>query len=361
MPPEVPKGATANVGWRGRLRRTLDGVTSDDAAYLSELRKSTLAVLTGCLPEGADEVIFLDAPTHRNFGDSLIWQGTLNYLQTMGKRVVFASDAKSFRDTHLDRLPKQLPILLQGGGNLGDLWPRHESFRRHILHTFGDRRIILLPQSIRFHDPAEIAVTRESYHHAQKLTVLLRESNSMAIAREAFPEAHLQFCHDLAFGVDVPQDHRRGGRSTPILLARTDKEAKEEDHLFAQAHGTEDWAAGTMNRALWRRLVSLKVRLSRSPRASPGVLNALNFTYSGLAALNVSAAIDQFHGAPYLITNRLHAHILATLMGMPHWVADNNYGKIGGIFREYSGKFSTAHWADSLAEALAIAEATRVR
>ena len=37
-----------------------------------------------------------------------------------------------------------------------------------------------------------------------------------------------------------------------------------------------------------------------------------------------------------VITDRLHAHILCLLMGIPHVVVDNNYGKLGSFLEAWT-------------------------
>jgi pyruvyl transferase EpsO len=55
-----------------------------------------------------------------------------------------------------------------------------------------------------------------------------------------------------------------------------------------------------------------------------------------------------------VITDRLHGHILCTLLGIPHCVIDNSYGKIGG-FADAWGTFGEHRYrAESLDEAIAI-------
>jgi len=72
--------------------------------------------------------------------------------------------------------------------------------------------------------------------------------------------------------------------------------------------------------------------------------------------MNVCSALNQFGRAKVVATNRLHAHILATLLGIPHVVTDNSYGKISALYNDYSGQFETAHWASSLDESISDAK-----
>ena len=163
----------------GRNGRDLN---SADRALLDSLRQQTLEVLRDVLGSAPRDVVYLDAPTYRNFGDSMIWEGAHRSLRTLGHRIRYVSDARRFRDVDLRRAPSNATIILQGGGNLGDLWPAHEEFRRHIARTYPSRRMILMPQTVHFGDRTGLAESLEAYRPATRLTILLRDSRSMEFA-----------------------------------------------------------------------------------------------------------------------------------------------------------------------------------
>jgi pyruvyl transferase EpsO len=56
-----------------------------------------------------------------------------------------------------------------------------------------------------------------------------------------------------------------------------------------------------------------------------------------------------------LITDRLHAHILAVLLGWPHVYLDNSYGKIDRFASAWGTRSPIARRAGSETEAVAIA------
>lgn len=332
-------------------------LTSADSTYLESLRRTTRDTLRGLLGDGPREVVFLDAPTYRNFGDSLIWEGTLQYLRDLGHRVVYTADIRRFRDDDLRKVPRDAPLILQGGGNLGDLWPTCEDFRRHIVRTYRRRRILVMPQSIHFETADALRDSVDAYRTVENLTILLRESRSMEIAATHFTGIDHRLCYDAALGVQVPE--RRPRPNPPVVIARGDKEATPADQEFVAAKRPADWQASPHNQWLWDRFSWAKNYYPHSPAMIQRHTRAPGWPYAALRRLNVRAAVAQLDGAASVVTNRLHAHVLAALLGIPHVVTDNSYGKIAAIFNEYTGKFSTARWADSLAEAAAIGRQTR--
>jgi Polysaccharide pyruvyl transferase len=65
----------------------------------------------------------------------------------------YVSDTKSYSSRVLRaKLGRDDPILIHGGGNLGDLWPRHQQLREQVIRDFPNRPILQLPQSIHFGD-----------------------------------------------------------------------------------------------------------------------------------------------------------------------------------------------------------------
>ena len=53
-----------------------------------------------------------------------------------------------------------------------------------------------------------------------------------------------------------------------------------------------------------------------------------------------------------MITDRLHAHILCTLLDHPHIALDNSYGKLKGFIEAWTGGGHPASTAPTLAAAL---------
>lgn len=300
--------------------------------------------------------MFLDAPTYRNFGDSMIWEGSRRYLRELGFRIRYTADIRRFRDEDLRKVPSDAILVLEGGGNLGDLWPTCEEFRQHIVRTYPQRRIVVMPQSIHFEGSEALERSAAGYRRGENLTVLLRESRSMDIAESNLKDVDIRFCYDAALGVRVPELPVARKKAGPVIIARGDKESRPDDAAFLAEHAGEDWRASRINQVVWDRMVWLKNYYPHLPREVQNRTRAPHLPYDVMRALNIGAAMRQLDGAPVVVTNRLHGHVLAALLGIPHVVTDNSYGKVSGIFHGYTGNFSTAHWATSLSVALIEAE-----
>jgi len=78
--------------------------------------------------------------------------------------------------------------------------------------------------------------------------------------------------------------------------------------------------------------------------------------FQNFHSLALAAGVDLFEDRPFVITDRLHAHVLAVLLGIPNVAIDNSYGKISALYRSWTSRFGVAHFSDSVEEAVRIAE-----
>jgi pyruvyl transferase EpsO len=80
-----------------------------------------------------------------------------------------------------------------------------------------------------------------------------------------------------------------------------------------------------------------------------------------LAEHRVLAGREILSRGSVVVTNRLHAHILCRLLGIPHVVMDNNYGKLSSYAETWETLGPTARWADSAEEAIEISREMKVK
>ena len=89
----------------------------------------------------------LDLPYYANVGDVLIWQSTLNLLKKIPYKCLYSSSIETYTKPQIN---ENVVVVFLGGGNFGDLWIRHQSFRQKVLKDFPHNKIIQLPQSALF-------------------------------------------------------------------------------------------------------------------------------------------------------------------------------------------------------------------
>lgn len=311
---------------------------------LEQLREETRSVLRALVVPHRD-VALLDFPNHQNVGDTMIWRGELDHLASLGLRVRYRTDIQRFSRELLDKLVPEGPILLHGGGNFGDLWPDFQRFRERVVSLYPNRRVIQLPQSIEFRDPAAAAAANEAFGQHDDFHLLVRDWQSYARARATLPAVQVQFCHDAALGWQPRGGGKRvNGTEDVLVLARRDHERGVGISRFVPARPdrrdrTADWGLSGINGLLWR-LARIPLGLARTApmlASLPAYYPAMSLAYRALAALNLRDGLRLFQGSRVIATDRLHAHVLALLLRKPHVVADNNYGKIAGVMNASTG------------------------
>jgi exopolysaccharide biosynthesis predicted pyruvyltransferase EpsI len=325
---------------------------------LEKLRSTTASALCDVL-EGERNVAVLDFPGHMNVGDSMIWAGEMAYLRSADVSIRYMTDIERFNAATLRRRHPDGPILLHGGGNLGDVWPRFQSFREHVVSTFPDRKIVQLPQTLYFGSDERAAQANKVFGKHHDLTLLLRDHNSMRRSQEHLPSVKTRFVPDMALGWTPPVEGGHAKRGI-LLLARRDAESKGNVAGLQQGLAelapveSADWGLTGPLLARWKatRIPGRVVRRFAGLHEWDATTTALHQAYKSMLRMNLNAGTSLFEGRSLIVTDRLHAHVLAALMGIPHVVLDNSYGKVGSIFNDYTGEFESAHFARDHDEAL---------
>jgi len=148
-----------------------------DGQYLENVRKQTAGVLEEVAgPDAA--VAVLDFPGHDNVGDSMIWAGEIGYLTRAAKPTRYIADMRSYVSGALPQHHPDGPILLHGGGHLGDVWPLHQAHREVVIDDLPERKIVMLPQTVYARDARHAErVNRIFGHHADR-KLLVQENQS---------------------------------------------------------------------------------------------------------------------------------------------------------------------------------------
>jgi pyruvyl transferase EpsO len=300
-------------------------VTTAFAARMAERLDETL----GGLLEPGRAVGLINFANHSNPGDSAIWLGTLAVLERLRVPVGYASDPSSFSETALREAIGDGPLLLNGGGSFGDLYGGQQGLREYVLEHCTDRRIIQLPQSIWFEHREKRDRMRRLCAAHPAFTLLVRERQSFEIAQRWFDVPAL-LCPDMAFGLGPLHEAARAER--PLLwIGRRDGEAVDRGPPPAELP-VLDWLDAPLDD-------EISVAPPFRPRAEAWLRRGTRLVLS----------------AEVVVTDRLHAHILAIALGVPHVVLDNSYGKISSTFETWTHESGLAHWAETTAQALSIA------
>jgi pyruvyl transferase EpsO len=289
------------------------------------------------LQTGAPAYGLLDLPYHGNIGDSAIFLGEAELLRKVHGRDPDYVSTMHFSPDEPGRFLPEGTLYLHGGGNFGDIWPQHQLYREEILRRYPNRRIVQLPQSLHFGDPAAIERTKRAIGSHRDFHMMVRDQESFDFAAKHFDCAVL-LVPDCAFGIDMGKMPRSKAGSGVLCIFRTDHERRDDADAAPTHFGSariEDWVE--IDPSYWQAARRRMKIADYGARIVPhGFWTRQRIT--GMMRLGealVTSGFAQLDSAGLIVTDRLHGHIMASLLGKPHVVIDNFYGKIANFIRAW--------------------------
>lgn len=273
-----------------------------------------LVILERLKDKVQSKCIYLDLPYYSNIGDSLIWLGTEEFLKDIGCTCIgkHSKDTFDFRE-----LSQDCTIILQGGGNFGDIWREHQDFRNKVCQTYPKNNIIVLPQTIYYKSEELLTSDIEVFNNHKKLTICARDQYSYDLLAGNGYVGDLLLIPDMAFYINreylnsmVKECHK-----DLLLLSRNDKEFPSLDTRLTKAD-FKDW---------------------------PGLQESGDIAWKYVST-HTGEEIDDFFQNSFLLerikegvafvseykdvySTRLHVIILRILLGLDVVPLDNSYGK----------------------------------
>jgi pyruvyl transferase EpsO len=290
-------------------------------------------------------IVFLDYPVYLNIGDLLIEKGTEAFFRAFDYRVAMTRSAYDCGMEQLAAIPPEATIVLQGGGNFGDLYDLHQQFRERVIAQCPRHRIVLLPQTIRFESQSKVADCVKVFSAHPDLHVCLRDQTSYDFFRSRFPNPVYLFPDMAHFLWDEMARHRQpNGERSALLFLRTDKEECAFAYEATNSQAGIDW---------------LDI-LNSFDRVAFGVLYRLHQRHRDLLPHHeihpfwrvyrehlIRKAIRTLAPHKTVVTNRLHMALLGLLTGRDVAIADNSYGKLSAYYACWLKKIPTASLLNS--------------
>lgn len=310
---------------------------------------------------GAKRVALLNFPNHDNPGDSALWLGARASLRRSGVKVAYSAAWDTLSPAALRSAVPDGPVLLNGGGNFGDLYAGQQKVRERVFAEFTERPIIQLPQSIHFRDPANLDRNRALVAAHGRVTIMAREQDSFDLAADVF-DARTLLAPDAAFGLGSLPGPTGSPVADLLWLIRPDSDVESGGH-GGPPEGIDarwqEWVGPQPEEPVWLRGHDRALRINRRLRPKLAAderwarfaWRPLAATFPPLAAGWTRRGVEILGRGRVVVVDRLHAHILALLAGLPHVVLDNNYGKVSGTHRAWTHPSTLARWADNGDEA----------
>ncbi|HBR1484751.1 polysaccharide pyruvyl transferase family protein [Klebsiella quasipneumoniae] len=296
--------------------------------------------LTEILPfiKDKNEVIFLDYPVYLNVGDLLIYHGTENFFKENNINIKLRRSNARYSVKEIKKyINPNTVILMQGGGNFGDLYPEFQKFRQDVVSSFPDTRIIILPQTAFFENEHELNKSVKSFGAHKDLIIFSRDTRSLSIFKKFTSQTFLM--PDMAHSLwgTLPKSQKSKGT---LYLIRNDKEINQvQRRLLEHKNGDDkyvDWediltTKDLLMRKLCRKLDGIGGVTNLSVLKNISNVIWYNYTYK-----MVQRYALYFTSHEKVVTSRMHGHIFSCLLSLPNDVIDNAYGKNSGYFKEWT-------------------------
>ena len=279
-------------------------------------------------------VMIFGLAVNENKGDSAITVGEILLLRRLKIEVVFHCFYGSCSKKDLikaEKLSKEysntsLLILLHGGGNVLS-YIGADILREYVLKRFIDFEVVLFPQSIwpRILD-SQIKHFQEVYSSHPHLTFLYRDRDSYTKGITLFPKVRALLAPDMAFQIGAVTRIMSPTHDILWLRRSDDESLKYEipDIVTKYDVSIEDWLK-------WP-----------TPKGSTDMETAFLMATNGFLFLQRGRVV---------ITDRLHGHILSTLLGIPHVILDPVNSKISSYMKSWTGGLTKVKYANSSSSA----------
>jgi|SRR3989339_284415 len=280
-----------------------------------------------------NDYIFLDLPYYTNIGDTLIWKGTEDFLNTLPYKCLYKTAIETYIKPDIS---KDILVLVQGGGNFGDLWRRHNEFCLQLITDFPENKIIILPKSIYYENENLLKMDAELMAKHSKTIICARDKVSYETLKQFFSN-HILLVPDMAFAISESYLNRlkRVEQNKALFFKRTDKEYNQynyKSHLSC-SYKIEESEWPSMEKQLFasRILFYLKKTFKKTKKI-PLLNKAISIIIDWYAVhiympYLLRIGIRFLCSYKHVYTTRLHGAILGILLNKPITLFDNSYGK----------------------------------
>ncbi len=292
-----------------------------------ELRKLIKSKLD---PLITSDYLLLDLPYHKNIGDILIWQGELNYLKSKPYRCLGSSNKDTFQ---FPDLSPDVLILLQGGGNFGDLYRSSQEFRCNIVSKYPKNKIVMFPQSVYYQDANLILEDSKIFRKHTNLYLCVRDYSSFQFMRKYFSSNNILLVPDMAFYVDLKP--KNNAKSSSLYFKRIDRESCVETTNGEYYDHIGDWP--TFEKTYFRVFLlylALAVyrRLPKWVLGKQIIARAIDvFCIYLVKDFLIKLGVNFINSYSDITVDRLHGLILSFLMGKKIYYRDNSTGKLSAF------------------------------
>lgn len=279
---------------------------------IAELQHRSFTALS-TLHRGIDRLVLTDFPDYENIGDSVIALGQAEFWRRSG---ITVDAAYSWRTISPRVFESKIPVAIQGGGNFGGLYPQHSEHRYRLAEQLDPGTLLIQePQSVHFATDADRRAFATRMAPRRRLRMAVRDRVSLDAVVGLVEDVMLapDSVHMLG-ALDAPPPSRR----VLHLLRRDDESAGP-----GSVETAVDWPAMTFTDRLRQR-----VKRTVLEGAVTRTMNRSADRWFADAERRLATGISLLAPGETIVTDRLHAMLIALQMGRRVIAIDNANGKL---------------------------------
>lgn len=290
------------------------------------------------LPLLGEKCALYDVPFYKNIGDVLIWQGELSFLEDNDKQIV---DFANYHTYVNKKLPEDVTILFQGGGNTGDLYHEHTELLLKLIKEYPKNRIVVFSQTVYYKNKELLKHDFDLMSNHGNLYFCARDNNSYNTIVPFFGERALVL-PDMAFCINLKYLNQWQKPCTldTLYIKRNDIEAKSLE-LEGDFDAVTDWPCfekkimlSNLGNTIFDRLFKYVSILRKAL-----LMSWKEYAYSRFRPLMIKDGVEFISPYQNVVSERLHGCILAILLGKNVTVVNNSYGKNKSFYEAWLKEF----------------------
>ena len=259
-------------------------------------------------------VLYVLIPTHGNLGDHAIASATIGMLNNLNVKYINITERELRLLIKYNKINCMdgYAIIVNGGGNIGTLWPGAEEIFRKIIKGCPNSKILCFPNTAYFENSnegqQEFQRSTQIYNGHPALKICARERISYEILKKMHYDVVL--IPDMVFALNKCKIEQK--RQGCMLCLRKDI---EQTRSYEEELIIRDQARQLFGNNIWDSDMNIDCTILAGQRES-----------------ELEKKFQEFRSAELVITDRLHGMIFATITGTPCIVVNSKSHKVKGCY-----------------------------